>query len=127
MVSNCLRFARIKSGISAAGWLFLAEGISAAGLIALNEWCLARRNPAPAIASKDASLGGALYPRHRELVERSGLLVFGEKFASVLIQITKRDVAVLFFVLLAVLGFPALILHLLFAVTAFTLAFALKR
>jgi len=121
------KFMESERGRRRFGWLFLAEGITAAGLIALNEWHLARRNPAPAVPAKDASLGGALYPRHRELVERSGLLVFGEKFASVLIQTTKRDVAVLFFVLLAVLGIPALILHLLFLVTAFTLAFALKR
>src|SRR5205085_9519728 len=131
VVSDILLVLGLAIGLRQAhprfGWLFLAEGISAAALIALNEWHLARRNPAPAVASKDASLGGALYPRHRELVERSGLLVFGEKFASVLIQTTKRDVAVLFFVLLAILGFPALILHLLFLVTAFTLAFALKR
>ncbi|HEX8898120.1 MAG TPA: CDP-alcohol phosphatidyltransferase family protein [Chthoniobacterales bacterium] len=130
VLSNILLVVGLAIGLRQAhprfGWLFLAEGIVAAGLIALNEWCLARRKPSPAVESKHDSLGGALYPRHRELVERSGLLVFGEKFASVLIQTTKRDVAVLFFVLLAVLGIPALILHLLFLVTAFTLAFALK-
>ena len=128
VVSNILLVLGLAIGLRQAhprfGWLFLAEGISAAGLIALNEWHLARRNPAPAVASKDASLGGALYPRHRELVERSGLLVFGEKFASVLIQTTKRDVAVLFFVLLAAIGLSGLILHLLFAVTASSLALA---
>jgi hypothetical protein len=67
-----------------------------------------------------------LYPRHRALVERSGLLAFGEKFASLLIQFTKRDVAVLFFVLLAVIGFPAVILHLLFVVTAVSLVLAFR-
>ena len=61
-----------------------------------------------------------------ELVERSGLLVFGEKFASLSIQLTKRDVAILFFVLLAAIGLPGLILHLLLVVTALTLVFALK-
>ena len=45
---------------------------------------------------------------------------------SILIQLTKRDVAVLSFVLLALIGMPALILHLLLVVTAVTLAFALK-
>jgi hypothetical protein len=72
------------------------------------------------------SLGGTLYPRHRELVKRSGLLVFGEKFASSLIQLTKRDVAVLFFMLLAIIGLPSLILHLLFVVTALSLLLALR-
>ena len=103
---------------------YLVEGIVAAVLIALNEWFLAR---APLPDAGADSLGGSLYPRHRALVERSGLLAFGEKLATLLIQLTKRDVAVLFFVLLALLGIPALILHLLLAVTALTLAFAFKR
>jgi phosphatidylglycerophosphate synthase len=105
------------------GTIFLAEGIVAAVLIAANEWLLAR---APTAATSGNSLGGTLYPRHRVLVERSGLLAFGEKFASLVMQFTKRDVAVLFFVLLALVGLPSLILHLLFAVTAITLALALK-
>jgi hypothetical protein len=111
------------------GWLFLAEGIVAAALIAMNEWYLATRTTpaAAAVATKSDPLGATLYPRHRDLVDRSGLLVFGEKFTSLLFQLTKRDVAVLFFVFLAVIGFPSLILHLLLAVTAVTLALALKR
>jgi hypothetical protein len=75
---------------------------------------------------KAGSLGDSLYPRHRELVERSGLLRFGERFTSLLIQLTKRDVAMLFFVFLAAIGLPALILHLLFLVTAVSLVLALK-
>ena len=75
-----------------------------------------RRESPGADEGKSESLGGALYPRHRELVERSGMLFFGEKFASWLIQLTKRDVAMLFFVFLAALGHPAWILHLLLAV-----------
>jgi CDP-alcohol phosphatidyltransferase len=108
------------------GWFFLAEGIAAAGLIAINEWLLARRKPALAVPAKDDSLGSALYPRHRELVERSGLLVLGEKYASLLIQLTKRDVAVLFFVFLALVGMPSLILHLLLIVTAVSLVLAFR-
>jgi len=108
------------------GWLYLAEGIVAAALIALNEWHLATRKPALAGEAKEDSLGGTLYPRHRDLVERSGLLMFGEKFASLLVQLTKRDVAVLFFVFLAAAGLPSLILHLLLVVTTATLALALK-
>jgi hypothetical protein len=54
------------------------------------------------------------------------LLFLGEKFASWLIQLTKRDVAVLFFVFLAAVELPALILHLLLIVTAVTLALSLK-
>jgi hypothetical protein len=103
--------------------IYLAEGIAAAILIATNEWFLAR---APVSHAPADSLGGTLYPRHRALVERSGLLAFGEKFASLLIQLTKRDVAVLFFVLLAVIGLPSLILHLLLAVTAVSLVLTFR-
>jgi hypothetical protein len=108
------------------GWLYLAEGIVAGLLIAVNEWYLARRKPAPVDEAAADSLGGALYPRHRDLVERSGLLMFGKKFTSLLIQLTKRDVAVLFFLFLAAIGLPSLILHLLVVVTGASLALALK-
>jgi phosphatidylglycerophosphate synthase len=108
------------------GWFYLTEGIIAGGLIAINEWYLATRKATGAMEMKADSLGETLYPRHRELVERSGLLVFGEKSASLLIQLTKRDVAVLFFVFLAAIALPSLILHLLFVVTAASLALALK-
>jgi CDP-alcohol phosphatidyltransferase len=106
-----------------SGWFYLGEGLIAAALIGLNEFLLARRKPAENTAM---SLGGTLYPRHRELVERSGMLLFGPRFASWLIQLTKRDVAILFFLLLAVVGLPVLILHLLLVVTAVTLALSLK-
>ena len=106
-------------------WFYLIEGVAAAALIGANEFYLATRRPEK-VDGKSESLGGALYPRHRELVERSGMLLFGEKFAFWLIQLTKRDVAMLFFVFLAAIGLPACILHLLFAVTAVSLALALK-
>ena len=108
------------------GWFYLVEGIVAGMLIAINEWYLATRTPAPAGEARADSLGDSLYPRHRDLVQRSGLLMFGEKFASLLVQFTKRDVAVLFFLSLAAIGLPSLILHLLVVVTAATLAIALK-
>ncbi len=60
------------------------------------------------------------------MVERSGLLRLGETFAYWVMQLTKRDVAMLFFVFLAAIGQPAWILHLLFAVTAISLALAAK-
>jgi phosphatidylglycerophosphate synthase len=107
------------------GALYLAEGIATAVLIIMNEWLLARGTPSAIEAQQDL-LGGALYPRHRALIERSGILRFGEKFASLLIQLTKRDVAVLFFLFLALVGAPALILHLLFVVTVASLALALR-
>jgi hypothetical protein len=107
------------------GWIYAAEGFVAAVLIGVNEFYLATRKAAGEAGSSEL-LGGTLYPRHREMVERSGLLFFGEKAASWLIQLTKRDVAVLFFVFLAAIAHPEWILHLLLAVAAASLALALK-
>src|SRR5437763_2051669 len=71
VLSNVLLALGLGFGLSRAhppfGWLFVAEGIVAAALIALSEWFLAR-TPAPAVELKNDSLGEALYPRHRELV-----------------------------------------------------------
>lgn len=128
VLSNILLVLGLGFGLGRAhprfGSLFIAEGIAATLLIGLNEWQLSRT---PASETNADSLGGALYPRHRELVARSGILAFGEKFASLLIQLTKRDVAVLFFLFLAAVGLPSVILHLLLAVTAVTLAAALRN
>jgi phosphatidylglycerophosphate synthase len=130
VVSNILLVLGLGFGLRQAhphfGWFYLAEGIVAGMLIVVNEWYLARRKSAPVDEATTDSLGGALYPRHRDLVLRSGLLMFGEKFASLLVQLTKRDVAVLFFLVLAAIGLPSLILHLLFLVTAVSLILALK-
>lgn len=130
VLSNILLVLGLGFGLRQAhphfGWFYLAEGIVAGILIAVNEWHLAKRKPAPVDEATTDSLGGALYPRHRDLVQRSGLLMFGEKFASLVVQLTKRDVSVLFFVFLAAIGLPSLILHLLFLVTAVSLVLALK-
>jgi phosphatidylglycerophosphate synthase len=108
-----------------AGWFYAVEGIAAAVLLAVNESYLATRK-GPADERESESLGGALYPRHRQLIEHSGLLNFGETFVSWLIQLTKRDVAILFFVFLAAVGMPTFILHLLAAVTAISVALAFR-
>ena len=108
-----------------SGWSYVVEGLATAALISGNEFLLASQKPDNS-AAQLTSLGEVLYPRHRALVERSGMLFFGEKFASWLIQLTKHDVAVLFFVFLAAIGQPAWILHLLFGVTAISLALAAK-
>ena len=92
-------------------------------MIGLNEFVLARRQPDGLVAQSSA-LSETLYPRHRQLVERSGLLRLGNPFAYWVMQLTKRDVAVLFFVFLTAIGEPAWILHLLFAVTAISSALA---
>ena len=132
ILSNVLLVVGLGFGLSRpanpaghAVWLYVVEGLVTAVLIGVNEFYLVTRNPGVDQGGAEP-LGGALYPRHRALVERSGILFFGEKFASWLIQLTKRDVALLFFVFLAAIGQPALILHLLFAVTAVSLALAVN-
>jgi phosphatidylglycerophosphate synthase len=113
------------SPVGGSAWFYAVEGLAAAALIGVNELLLATRKPANgAGATRSTSLGDALYPRHQELVERSGMLRLGETFAYWVVQLTKRDVALLGFVLLAAIGQPAWILHLLFAVTAISLALA---
>ncbi len=133
ILSNILLVVGLGFGLSRqatlgghSGWLYFVEGFVAAFLIGVNEFCLTTRKPALANEAKSESLGGVVYTRPRELVEHSGILILGEKFAHLLIQLTKRDVAVLFFVLLAAIGLPALILHLLFIVTAASLVLAVK-
>jgi len=132
ILSNILLVVGLGVGLSRqavitghSGWLYAVEGLVTAALISVNEFYLVTRKPGT-VEEESGSLGGALYPRHRELVKRSGILLFGEKFASWVIQLTKRDVAMLFFVFLGAIGLPALILHLLFAVTAISLALAMK-
>src|SRR5206468_5610144 len=78
VLSNILLVLGLGSGLCRrasqhghAGWFYVAEGILAALLIGATEFLFAKGKPAePA----PGSLGGTLYPRHRELVERSGLL-----------------------------------------------------
>jgi hypothetical protein len=132
ILSNILLVLGVGCGLSRqanlaghSGWVWFMEGLTAATLIGLNEFLLARRKPdSPAALSP--SLSDTLYPRHRELVERSGMLIVGEKFAFWIMQLTKRDVAMLFFVILAAIGQAAWILHLLFVVTAISLVLGLK-
>lgn len=130
VLSNILLVGGLGFGLSAQsahsggrfGWLYVVEGVAAAALIGLNEFHLVKQRTSVVHESNSDLLGGALYPRHRQLLERSGLFRLGETFVSWLIQLTKRDVAVLFFVFLAVAAHPALILHLMFCVAAATYA-----
>ncbi len=101
----------------ASSWFYVAEGLTAAMFIALSEGIVfARRSRAvsPAPAGK---WNGALYQRHHEFLERSGILVLGERFAWWLVQLTKRDMAMLAFLTLAAVGCAEGILHLLIAVS----------
>jgi hypothetical protein len=86
------------------------EGIVCAALIAANELLLqVGRHETPIGA---AELDESFYQRHHGMIEHSGLLNFGEQFVWWIFQLTKRDVAVLAFLLLAIIGSADWILHL---------------
>ena len=105
------------------GWLYLGEGIFCALMIAANEWFL--RDPKIETDFAPNALTNTLYVRHRAMIQRSGLLFLGEKLVWWLFQLTKRDVAIFLFLLLAIAGRPQWILHLWIAVTAVSLLLAL--
>ncbi len=107
-----------------SGWLYVAEGITAAIFIGLSEGIVFARRSRVASVAPAGKWNGALYQRHHEFLERSGILVLGEKFAWWLVQLTKRDMAMLAFLVLAAAGFAEGILHLLVAVSAISAALA---
>ena len=115
-LSQLHRFGRHNS-------LYLGEGISCALMIAANEWLL--RNPKIETDFASNALTNTLYLRHRAMIQRSGVLFLGEKLVWWLFQLTKRDVAIILFLVLAIAGHPQWILHLWTAVTAVSLLLAL--
>jgi CDP-L-myo-inositol myo-inositolphosphotransferase len=88
----------------------LNEGIICAVLISANELLLRWGTGAKRVASED--FHESFYARHHGMIGHSGLLDLGERFVWWLFQLTKRDVAMLVFLLLALLNLPAWILHL---------------
>ena len=122
-LGNLLMVLSLGYGLShqtAMASFYFAESMIVASLIAANELLLTLPTP---VAVKANS---ALYPRHQRMVEGSGLLFLAERFAGWLIQLTKRDVALLAFLLLAIANRPAWILHLLGAVAAISSLLVLK-
>jgi phosphatidylglycerophosphate synthase len=96
-----------------------AEGIVCAGLIMANEWLL--RGGKNGIQIVSATLHESFYERHHGMIGHSGLLNLGERFVWWLFQLTKRDMAVLIFLVLALLGLADWILHLWTIVAAVSL------
>jgi 1L-myo-inositol 1-phosphate cytidylyltransferase / CDP-L-myo-inositol myo-inositolphosphotransferase len=87
-----------------------SEGIVCAVLITANELLLrVGRSKASLFSS---TFHDSFYARHRLVVGHSGLLNFGEGFVWWLFQLTKRDMAVLVFLLLALVGLAQWILNL---------------
>ena len=104
------------------GRFYLIEGCLTAFLLMVNEALLVAL--ARDVQSTPHPLDEALYPRHREMMQKSGILFLGEKVNWWLVQITKRDVALFAFLVLALIGQAQWILHLLaaFALISLTLA-----
>ncbi len=110
-------------------WIYAAEGLLLALLIAGNEWALRRSQPEPEPEVDAERLVQAAYPRHRSLIQSAGLSRLSERVVWFALQLTKRDVGILFFVLLALAGWPKWILHpwLLVAVATFSLNLISQR
>ncbi len=89
--------------------LYAAEGALSVILVTSHESLLRRSKQQVAIESSE--LTGALYSRHRQMIEQSGVIFLGEKFVWWILQLSKRDVIILGFLALAVSGFAPWILH----------------
>src|SRR6266581_4617840 len=86
------------------------EGIVCAVLITANECFLRAGRSQSSIAPSE--LHESFYARHHVMIGHSGLLNLGERFVWWLFQLTKRDMAILVFLLLALLGLADWILNL---------------
>jgi CDP-L-myo-inositol myo-inositolphosphotransferase len=86
------------------------QGVLCALLITANELVLRWGTGAKRVASED--FHESFYARHHGMIGHSGLLDLGERFVWWLFQLTKRDVAIFFFLVLAVLNLSPWILHL---------------
>lgn len=95
------------------------EGIATAVLILAGELMLATGDDAVIIARHSG-----MYERHARMLGHSGVLIFGERTVQFVVQATKRDVAWLAFVVLAMLGAGNWILHLSFAISLVTATLA---
>jgi len=96
-----------------------SEGIVCAVLITANELFLRVSRSKMAVAS--SPLHDSFYARHHAMIGHSGLLKLGERFVWWLFQLTKRDMAILVFLVLALLGLAEWILHLWTTVAAASL------
>ena len=86
------------------------EGVVCAVLITANEVVLRWGTGAKRVNSED--FHESFYARHHGMIGHSGLLDLGDRFVWWLFQLTKRDVAIFVFLILALLNLPIWILHL---------------
>jgi len=87
-----------------------SEGIVCAVLITANELFLRVSRSKMAVAS--SPLHDSFYARHHAMIGHSGLLKLGERSVWWLFQLTKRDMAILVFLMLALLDLADWILNL---------------
>jgi 1L-myo-inositol 1-phosphate cytidylyltransferase / CDP-L-myo-inositol myo-inositolphosphotransferase len=87
-----------------------SEGIVCAVLITANELLLRAGKSHTAVAP--STLHESFYARHHGMIGHSGLLHLDERFVWWLFQLTKRDMALVVFLMLALLGLAPWILHL---------------
>lgn len=99
--------------------IYLLEGILCAAVILVNEWSLRRLTIN--VQPESQKLAESLYPRHQRLFANVNAVGASQDFFWWIIQFTKRDVAILVFLVLALLGQAQWILHLWLAVSAGTL------
>ncbi len=119
-IGNLFLVLALGYGLALTTKFYLWEGVVVAALIATNELLLLL----PGRATRKSA--GALYPRHQQMFEHSGLRLLGKNAADWLIQLTKRDLAFVLFLVLALLGQPAWILHLFGAVAAISSVLSLQ-
>ena len=93
-----------------------SEGIVCAVLITANEVLLRAGKSQTAVAP--STFHESFYARHRGMIGHSGLLNLGERFVWWIFQLTKRDMALVVFLMLALLGLSQWILHLWVTVAA---------
>src|SRR5437867_11330416 len=86
------------------------EGMVCAVLITANECFLRAGRSQSSIAPSE--LHESFYARHHVMIGHSGLLNLGERFVWWLFQLTKRDMAVVVFLVIALLVLANWILHL---------------
>jgi 1L-myo-inositol 1-phosphate cytidylyltransferase / CDP-L-myo-inositol myo-inositolphosphotransferase len=94
-------------GIGLHRW---TEGIICGALITINEWLL--RYSTGGMWADSSALNESFYARHHGMIEHSGLIGLGERFVWWLFQLTKRDMALFVFFILALLGLGHWILNL---------------
>ena len=88
----------------------VTEGIICAVLITANELVLRAGKGRMSVSSSEWH--ESFYTRHHGMIGHSGLLHLGEECVWWLFQLTKRDMAILVFLLLALLGLAGWILNL---------------